>query len=140
MDRFLLSKKSATRNRRSGPNWLWSDLVMSRQMIHPLKTQSPHLLPLYTTRRAKQVTCQYRAAALQRSRHTMSYGTHAGHFRSKPRHHKSHWIRSRGFSGSICPCCPLLAAHTLLPFCKNVTSKIRSVVCYANNWSNGSIT
>jgi hypothetical protein len=98
--------------------------LMSRQTNHPLKTQSPHLLPLYAMRRSKRVTCRYRAAALQRSRLATPNGGRTGYFRSQPWNHKSRLVHSRCFSGSI--------SHLLRRFrarpCLHANANVRSLV------------
>jgi hypothetical protein len=98
--------------------------LMSRQTNHPLKTQSPHLLSLYTTRRVKRVMCRYRAAALQWSRLATPNGGHTGYFRSKPWNHKSRLVHSRCFSGSISR---LLMRFRARP-CLHANANVRSLV------------
>ena len=98
--------------------------VMSRQTNHPLKTQSPHLLPLYAMRRSKRVTCRYRAAALQRSRLATPNGGCTGYFRSQPWNHKSRLVHSRCFSGSISR---LLMCFRARP-CLHDNNNVRSLV------------
>jgi hypothetical protein len=97
---------------------------MSRQTNHPLKTQSPHLLSHYTTRRVKRVTCRCRAAALQRSKLATPNRGRTGYFRSKPWYHKSHLVHSRCFSGSISH---LLKCFRARP-CLHTNANVRSLV------------